>query len=85
VISRPGKVVARMAVVGALIAAFGVSGCGRKAGLDPPPVAAVSDPSLAPAPDGTPPERYQALGPGGKPVAPKTGEKRWFPLDFLVD
>jgi hypothetical protein len=83
VISRPGKLVARMAVVGALVAALGVSGCGRKAGLDPPPVASVSDP--APAVDGAPPEQYRALGPDGRPVAPKTGEKRWFPLDFLID
>ena len=69
-----------MAVVGALVAAIGLAGCGRKAGLDPPPVASVSGPT-----DGTAAPVVPALGPDGRPVAPKTGEKRWFFLDFLVD
>jgi len=72
-----------MAVIGALIAAVGVSGCGLKGGLDPPPSAAVSEPALGP--DGKPVDRYQALGPDGRPVAPKTGPKRWTPLDFLLE
>jgi len=78
------KILARTSVIGALIAAVGVSGCGLKAGLDPPPsAAAVAEPEVGP--DGKPVERYKPLGPDGKPVAPKTGEKRWTPLDFLVD
>jgi hypothetical protein len=78
------KLLARTAVIGALIAAVGVSGCGLKAGLDPPPsAAAVAEPELGP--DGKPVERYKPLGADGKPVAPKTGEKRWTPLDFLLE
>ena len=39
----------RIAVIGALVAALGLAGCGRKGGLDPPPGApAAADPSVAP-------------------------------------
>ena len=31
------RLVFRLALIGALAAAFGLAGCGRKAGLDPPP------------------------------------------------
>ena len=68
----------RIAAVAALLGALALAGCGRKAGLDPPPASAVADPSVQP--DGSP-----AIGPDGKPLAPPTGRKRWLPIDFLVD
>lgn len=71
----PDRLLARIAVIGALIAALGLAGCGRKAGLDPPPAAAgvAADPNAPPA-----------MGPDGRPVAPQ-GEKRRIFLDWLID
>jgi predicted small lipoprotein YifL len=68
---------ARGALAAALVAALALAGCGRKAGLDAPPVAAAGDyqangqPGAAPAPD-------------GKPVAPPA-ERRKTILDWLID
>ncbi|MDQ2953890.1 MAG: lipoprotein [Pseudomonadota bacterium] len=39
----------RLAVIGALIAALGISACGRKGALDPPPSAAIEPDLAAPA------------------------------------
>jgi predicted small lipoprotein YifL len=70
---------ARGALVAALAAALGLAGCGRKSGLDAPPMAAAGDyqtggqPGAAPAP-----------APDGKPVAPQA-EKRKTILDWLID
>jgi len=71
----------RIAAVAALAGALALAGCGRKAGLDPPPAAAVSDPAA-----GSQPEAPPAIGPDGQPIAPPpTGRKRWLPIDVLVD
>jgi predicted small lipoprotein YifL len=67
-----------MAVVGALIAALGLAGCGRKSGLDLPPSAAVSEPVTA-----DPKQAY--VGPDGKPVAPRGGPNKPTILDWLVE
>jgi predicted small lipoprotein YifL len=70
----------RIAASAALVGALALAGCGRKAGLDPPPAAAVSDPSQ-PQPEAPP-----AIGPDGKPLAPPpSGMKRWLPIDVLLD
>jgi predicted small lipoprotein YifL len=72
---------ARIAAIGALAAALGLAGCGRKAGLDPPPNASATDPSVASngvAPNGT------GTGPDGKAAAPSQGPKRWTPIDWLI-
>jgi predicted small lipoprotein YifL len=69
----------RIAAFAALVGALALAGCGRKAGLDPPPAAAVSDPSQ-PQPEAPP-----AIGADGKPIAPPTGNKRWLPIDILLD
>jgi predicted small lipoprotein YifL len=72
---------ARIAAIGALIAALGLAGCGRKGGLDPPPGAStaadangVGQPSAAPE-----------IGPDGQPIVPPAGPKRRLPIDFLID
>ena len=70
---------ARMAVVGALIAVLALAGCGRKSGLDLPPAAATSEPAVAE------PRQGPAIGPDGKPLAPRTGPKTPTILDWLVE
>jgi predicted small lipoprotein YifL len=73
------RILSRIAVVGALVAALGLAGCGRKGGLDPPPgaAAAIDEPTAA----GSPPP---GIGPDGRPVAPR-GPQRPTPIDFLLD
>ena len=71
---------ARMAVIGGLIAALGLAGCGRRSALDLPPSAAVSDP----VPGGDP-RQVSGVGPDGKAAAPATGPKRPTILDWLLD
>lgn len=86
----------RLAVIGALVAALGLAGCGRKGPLDPPPGAA----AVAPAQESAPatPTLIQPIGgsaPGqssdsagitreGAAVAPK-GVKKRIPIDVLLD
>src|SRR5262245_22749910 len=70
---------ARIAAIGALVAALGLAGCGRKGGLDPPPGAAAIDQTAAAQP-GAPPE----LGPDGQPV-PAPPPRRRTLIDFLID
>jgi hypothetical protein len=68
---------ARIAVIGALVAALGLAGCGRKSGLDPPPGAAVVD-------QGAPPPGPAEVGPDGRPLAPPP-PKRSTPIDWLLN
>jgi predicted small lipoprotein YifL len=86
-------------VLGLAIAAMGLSGCGRKGGLDPPPSAAApqaapqSTPAAGLSPIGNAPQdpadQRTILGERagvveGRAVAP-VGEKRRIPLDALID
>ena len=74
----------RLAVIGALIAALGISACGRKGTLDPPPAAAVeTDPApvaVVTAPDLIGPARTTRTG----LVTPR-GPDKPLPIDFLLD
>ena len=82
---------ARFAAIGVLLAALGLSACGRKGPLDPPPSAAVpGQSSLQPDPvDPTQPGRPAPLvgvTADGKAVAPPpTGRRQPFILDRLVE
>jgi predicted small lipoprotein YifL len=67
---------ARLATLGALAVALGLAGCGRKAGLDAPPMAAAGDVQSNGQPGA-------AVGPDGKPLPPV--EKRKTFLDWLID
>jgi predicted small lipoprotein YifL len=79
---------ARIAVIGALVAALGVAGCGRKGGLDPPPDASIPEPSagVQPGPGPAPgPVAGSAVGPDGKALAPAQGPQRSTPIDWLLN
>jgi predicted small lipoprotein YifL len=72
---------ARIAVIGALVAALGLAGCGRKGGLDSPPGASVVDQSAAVQPLPGP-----EVGPDGKPMAPPPlAPRRRTPVDWLIE
>ena len=73
---------ARFAVLGALVAALGLAGCGRKAGLDAPPMAAAGDLQTSP-PSGTAATPAGAA-PASKPGAPAL-DKRKTIFDWLID
>ncbi len=64
----------------ALVAALGLAGCGRKAGLDAPPMAAAGDVQASPQPGAAP-----AAGPDSKPAAPLPLDKRKTPFDWLLN
>jgi hypothetical protein len=69
------------ALVTTLVAALALAGCGRKAGLDPPPLAAAGDAQAGGQPGAAP-----ALGPDGKPVAAAPApDRRKTILDWLID
>jgi predicted small lipoprotein YifL len=74
----PKLTLARFAALGVLVAALGLAGCGRKTGLDRPPMAAAGDLQSNGQPAAAP-----VLGPDGKPV-PGT-DKRKTILDWLID
>jgi predicted small lipoprotein YifL len=78
VIRASNTALARIAVVGALVAALGLAGCGRKTGLDAPPAAAIPQ-QTAGAQPGTEP----GVDPD-KPVA-APGRRKSFFLDWLID
>ena len=69
---------ARIAIIGVLVAAFALAGCGRKGGLDAPPGAAVADQN-GPGGPGT------AVAPDGTAMAPTQAPKRRTPIDWLID
>jgi len=75
----------RIAAIGALVAALGLAGCGRKGGLDPPPGASIVDPAVAAAPGpGLGPGPAPEVMPDGRPLAPPP-PRRGTPIDFLID
>jgi predicted small lipoprotein YifL len=75
---RPARLgVARLAALGALVAALALAGCGRKAGLDAPPMAAAGDLQTSGQPG-------PAAATAGKPVAAAPEKRKTF-LDWLID
>jgi predicted small lipoprotein YifL len=68
---------AGFAALAALAAALALAGCGRKAGLDAPPMAAAGDLQGSGQPGAAP-------AAAGKPAAAAV-EKRKTPLDWLID
>jgi predicted small lipoprotein YifL len=82
VIRASNAALARIAVVGALIAALGLAGCGRKTGLDAPPSAAV--PVAPQQTAGAQPGVESGVDAEGKPVA-APGRRKSFFLDWLLN
>jgi predicted small lipoprotein YifL len=76
---------ARSAVIGAvlvmLITGMGLAGCGRKGGLDPPPVAAPVDERGVPIQPGVVPEG----APNGQALAPAPPRRQGTWLDWLIN
>lgn len=77
--SSSGLCLARIVVIGALVAALGVAGCGRKAGLDPPPGATAAETSPSR------PDLEPAIGPDGKVIETPQGPKRSTFIDWLLN
>jgi predicted small lipoprotein YifL len=78
---------ARLAAVGALVAALGLSACGRKGPLDPPPSAAAPvQYSGEPGPAQRAAPSQIGVGADGKAAAPPpSGSQQRFILDWLVE
>ena len=74
--------VSRLGLIAALAASIGLSGCGRKGPLDPPPAASVAGGQTAPVDVEI--SDKPILGPDGKPIAPRGTNKR-IPLDVLLN
>ena len=72
----------RLVLIGTLVAAFGLAGCGRKGPLDPPPAPASLVKGQG-APTG-PIADSPGTGPDGQPLAPPGPNKR-IPLDVLLN
>jgi predicted small lipoprotein YifL len=81
------------AVIGALVAALALTGCGRKGPLELPPGAAASQPAkpastgfgLGPATTQEAPPTPAAFDAQGRPVAPASGPKKRLPMDWLIE
>jgi predicted small lipoprotein YifL len=71
----------RLAAAGALVAMLGLTGCGRKGPLDPPPAAAVPVQGVQPG------QPVDVLGPDGRPLPPGAPppNRQPFILDWLVN
>jgi len=75
----------RLAAIAMLAAALGLSACGRKGGLDPPPSASLTQPQAQPEGPRSPADAM--LGPAGGREAPQQTPppKKHFFLDWLLD
>ena len=84
----------RLALIGLAVAALGLTACGRKGALDPPPGASLAgEQSNAPNPLSSPiatpigghaKEGDAGVRADGQPLAPK-GPKKQIPLDILLN
>ena len=79
-----------IALIGALIASLGLSACGRKGPLDPPPAASYTAQQPAPSAQQsatTNPNVTQRplLGPDGRVLLPAGTPKKQIPLDVLLN
>ena len=72
----------RVALTGALVASLGLSACGRKGPLDPPPGASLS--GEQPTPTSMDVRDRPVYGPDGKLLVP-AGSRKQIPLDVLLN
>jgi predicted small lipoprotein YifL len=74
----------RLALIGALAAAFGLAGCGRKGPLDPPPSAVSATGQQEPANTALIQSPFEKPADKPKATAKKTSDKSFF-LDPLLN
>jgi predicted small lipoprotein YifL len=91
-VHRPLLGFGRLAILAAMIiAAAGLSGCGRKGSLDPPPTAALTSPQqVPPGPSmgeqsDSPTHSLVTPPPAPQAAPPPPAGRKWFPLDFLLN
>jgi predicted small lipoprotein YifL len=82
-VGKPQFRYGRMVVLAVALAAVGLSGCGRKSGLDLPPTASLTDPKAPPP--GTAPNGQFLLGQQAPPPAPPPAPPKRFLLDFMLN
>jgi predicted small lipoprotein YifL len=82
-VGKPQFRYGRMAVLAVALAAVGLSGCGRKSGLDLPPTASLTDPQAAPP--GAAPNAPSLLGQPAPPPPPPPAPPKRFLLDFMLN
>ena len=73
----------RLATIGALIAALGLAGCGRKGPLEPPPAALAPGPAVADGPPSAP-TAVEASPTSGGAQAPVMGHRPKY-QSFILD
>ena len=78
--SLSGLRLVRIAVLGAVVAALGLAGCGRKGGLDPPPASVVDQNAVV-----QPGQGRADVGPDDKALPPAPALRRRTPIDWLLD
>ena len=78
-VSHSDRPFLRIALIGTLIASVGLTACGRKGPLDPPPGASFPGAQVAPTSTDKP-----LYGPDGKVLVP-AGTKKPIPLDDLLN
>lgn len=74
------RLLVHLALAGAIAAAFGLAGCGRKGPLDPPPSATLSGNKVPAKSSGG----EQVLDSHGRPHAPP-GPDKHIPIDALLN
>jgi predicted small lipoprotein YifL len=74
-----GRLFLRVALIGALVASLGLTACGRKGPLDPPPGGSFTGAQVTPTSNDKP-----LYGPDGKVLVP-AGTKKPIPLDVLLN
>ena len=75
----------RLALIGALAATLALAGCGRKGPLDPPPGASVAEREAAGDPQAGQSGPQPVMDERGRPIAPRSKEKKKVFLDWLLD
>jgi predicted small lipoprotein YifL len=89
-VSQSDRPFLRIALIGALIASLGLSACGRKGPLDPPPAASYTGQQPAPSAQQSATMNSNVtakplLGPDGRVLLPAGTPKKQIPLDVLLN
>jgi predicted small lipoprotein YifL len=86
---RHGSTAAKIALLGAAALLIALGGCGRKAGLDPPPMAAApqspTDQAAAAQPASNPLAVLNPFQADEQSAAPRQGPKKRIVLDRILD